>query len=337
MSGERRASARDYFQAIRPQNAMLTALALALPVMISHGGLDLFVLGAMVLGFLLNSAASIHNNITDFDYDMRVRYTSSRVVGTRVPMKHAKTMYAALLTACILLGIYLSRLDPWALLVLFVFVMGVVSAYNLFGKTHYVWGVCISIGIAGVVWYGAIIGGRFLEHLNCNLFIMAYLALQSGFMQNWEGGLKDVATDPSNMAAAMGVRIEGERLYISTLFKASVWLMKLVMTAILLYFVHITVGLTDPVWLLSPLAMAVILLNALSYPAALHLLSFKTFDRGAIIRAYGYHEALTWVALPAALYPVLGIWLTLFTALLPLVWYVVYNTAVHGSPLVPDI
>ncbi len=334
---ERGARARDYFQAIRPQNAMLTALALALPVMIARGGLDAFGLEAMLLGFLLNSAASIHNNITDLKYDMRVRYTSERVVGTRVPVERAKALYAALLTACVVLGLHLSRLDPWALLVLLFFVMGVVSVYNLFGKTHYVWGVCISIGIAGVVWYGAIIGGQFLRYLPQNLFIMTYLALQSGFMQNWEGGLKDVATDPSNMAAALGVRVVGRRLIISRLFKATVWAVKLVVTALLVCFLHITVGLTDPVYSVSPVALAALGVNALSYPAAHHLLSIEEFDRGRVIRSYGYHEALTWVALPVALLPVLGPSLAAFTALLPLVWYAAYNSLIHGSPLVPDI
>lgn len=334
---ERGARARDYFQAIRPQNAMLTALALALPVMLARGTLDVFCAGAMALGFLLNSAASVHNNITDLSYDMKVRYASERVVGTRVPLDRAKALYAALLAACVLLGLYLSRLDPWALLVLFAFVMGVVSAYNLFGKTHYVWGACISVGVAGVVWFGAIISGQFHRYLPQDLFIMAYLALQSGFMQNWEGGLKDVPTDPSNMAAALGVRVEGRKLRISPLFKATVWAMKLVVTALLLCFLSLTGALTDPVWVVSPVSMLALGLNALSYPAAHHILSLEEFERGRIIRSYGYHEALTWVALPAALLPALGPWLACFAALLPLVWYVIYNTLMHGSPLVPDI
>jgi hypothetical protein len=40
---------------------------------------------------------------------------------------------------------------------------------------------------------------------------------------------------------------------------------------------------------------------------------------------------------PAVIYPIIGIWLTLFVALLPLVFYVIYNRSVHGTMLVPDI
>ena len=337
------ASLRDYFQAIRPQNSMLTALAVTMPSLLVIRTVDWRILELLVFGFLMNSAASVHNNITDFAYDLKVRYTSDRVVGTRIPMARAKALYAAILSLSVLLGLHLSGLvsaspvlDPWALLALF-FTMGIVTLYNLFGKTHWSWGVCISLGIASLVWFGSIVSGRFADYRAYDLFMLAYLALQSGFMQNWEGGLKDVATDVSNMAAALGVRVEGDRLHISAAFKATVWAMKAVMAAILFYSVHLTVGLTDPAYIVHPIFLIEVLLTVVSVAAAAHLLGFRKFERARIIRSYGYHEAVMWVMVPVLLYPVIGPWLALFAALLPLVFYVAYNSAVHGAMLVPDI
>ena len=336
-------AARDYIQAMRPQNSMLTALAVTLPTLLVVRTIDWRVLELLVFGFFMNSAASIHNNITDFAHDLKVRYTSDRVVGTRIPMARAKALYGTLLGLCVLLGLHLCGLlsaspafDPWALLALF-FTMGIVSLYNLVGKTHWSWGICISLGIASLVWFGSIISGAFREYLAYDLFILVYLALQSGFMQNWEGGLKDVATDRSNMAAAMGVDVSGQSITISPLFKGTAWAMKAAMAAILFYTVHITTGLTDPTCVLHPVFVVEVLLTALSIAAAVHLLGFRKFERANIIRSYGYHEALMWVMVPVLVYPVIGIWLSLFCALLPLVFYVLYNSAVHGTMLVPDI
>ena len=328
------ATLKDYVQAIRPQNSMLTALATALPVLIVQKAFTLQVLELLVLGFLLNSTASIHNNICDFAYDMKVRYTSDRVVGTRIPMRNAKAFYAALLVISLGLGVFLAGFNPldfrpsiWALVALF-FTAGIVSAYNLFGKTHYIWGICISLGIASLVWFGAILSGSMS---NVAIFMIAYLALQSGFMQNLEGGLKDVATDESNMAAALGVRVEGRALRVSPAFTAATFGFKVVMSALVVYILYATAGL------LSPAALFIYVLTVLSFIVIQVLLNFKAFDRAKIIRFFGYHEALMWLMVPAVIYPIIGIWLALFVALLPLVFYVIYNRSVHGTMLVPDI
>jgi len=328
------ATLKDYIQAIRPQNSMLTALATALPVIIVQKAFTPFTMELLLLGFLLNSTASIHNNICDFSYDMKVRYTSDRVVGTRIPMRTAKALYAALLVIALGLGVFLSGFNPldlhpnlWALLAL-LFTAGIVSAYNLFGKTHYIWGICISLGIASLVWFGAILSGSMS---NVAIFIIVYLALQSGFMQNLEGGLKDVATDVSNMAASLGVRVEGQRLHISRTFMAATFGLKIVMSALVIYILYATSSL------LHPVAFFVYILTALSFVVIQMLLNFRTFDRAKIIRFFGYHEALMWLVVPAVIYPITGIWLTLFVALLPLVFYVIYNRSVHGTMLVPDI
>jgi hypothetical protein len=338
-----KATARDYIQAMRPQNSMLTALAVTFPTLLVSRTIDWRVIELLVFGYLMNSAASIHNNITDFSYDLKVRYTSDRVVGSKIPMAKALAFYAILLCLSALLGLHLAGLisaspvvDLWALFALF-FTMGIVTLYNLVGKTHWSWGICISLGIASLVWFGSIISGQFQEYLPYDLFILVFLALQSGFMQNWEGGLKDVATDASNMAAAMGVKVTGQNISISPLFKATAWAMKAVMAAILFYTVYITTGLTDPAYAIHPIFLAEILLTALSAAAAAHLLGFRKFQRARIIRSYGYHEALMWVMVPVLVYPIIGLWLALFAALLPLIFYVIYNSAVHGTMLVPDI
>ena len=331
---ESKATLRDYIQAVRPQNSMLTALATALPVLIVDQAFTLSVVELLLLGFLLNCTASIHNNITDFSYDMKVSYTSDHVVGTRIPMSRAKAVYAALLVISLSLGAFLAGVNPldfrpngWALLALF-FTAGIVSAYNLYGKTHYIWGICISLGIASLVWYGAILSGSMS---NLAIFIIVYLALQSGFMQNLEGGLKDVATDVSNMAAAMGVRSDGNALHVSKTFMAVTHGYKVVMSALVVLVLYQTARL------LHPVAFFIYLLTALSFVVIQVLMNFKTFDRAKVIRFFGYHEALMWLMVPAVIFPIVGIWLTLFVALLPLVFYVIYNRAVHGTMLVPDI
>jgi hypothetical protein len=328
------ATVKDYIQAVRPQNSMLTALATALPVIIVQKAFTPLTLELLVLGFLLNSTASLHNNITDFSYDMKVSYTSDRVVGTRIPMRTAKAFYAVLLVISLSLGSFLAGLNPlnfhpdlWALLALF-FTAGIVTAYNFMGKTHFSWGVCISLGIASLVWYGAILSGSMS---NVAVFIIVYLAMQSGFMQNLEGGLKDVATDVSNMAAFLGVRSDGKALTVSKTFMAVTHGYKIVMSALVLYILYATVGL------LHPVAIFIYVLTVLSFAVIQILLNFKTFERARIIRFFGYHEALMWLMVPAVIYPITGIWLTLFVALLPLVFYVIYNRSVHGTMLVPDI
>ena len=328
------ATLKDYIQAIRPQNSMLTALATALPVIIVQKAFTPFTFELLLLGFLLNSTASIHNNICDFNYDMKVRYTSDRVVGTRIRMGTARAYYAVMLVISLSLGVFLAGFNPldfhpsvWALVALF-FTAGIVSAYNLYGKTHFIWGICISLGIASLVWYGAILSGSMS---NVAIFIIVYLALQSGFMQNLEGGLKDVATDVSNMAAFFGVSSDGKALHVSKTFMAVTHGYKIVMSAIVVYILYATVGL------LAPAALFVYLLTILSFVVIQVLLGFKAFDRAKIIRFFGFHEALMWLMVAGVVYPIIGLWLTMFVAMLPLVFYVIYNRSVHGTMLVPDI
>ena len=332
--GHRPATAKDYIQALRLQNSMLTALALSLPVLIARPQFDVYVLLLLLDGFLLNSAASIHNNICDFSYDLRVNYTSERVVGTIIPMGKAKALYAVVLGLATFLGLMFICFNPfgpsynvWAL-VAFLFTMGIVSLYNVVGKTHWIWGICISLGIGSLVWFGALLTGSVD---NVDYFIMLYLAFQSGFMQNLEGGLKDVATDVSNMAASLGVRVKGNDLHISGAFAALTWLTKAAMTALVIWIMYETIGLVHPI------AIFEYLLTVLSCVVAQRLLSFRKFERAKIIRFFGFHEALMWVMLPVFLYTYIGIWLTLFAAFLSLVFYVIYNRSVHGTLLVPDI
>jgi len=321
------ATVKDYVQAIRPQNSMLTALALAIPVILVRNTFDLYILGLLVLGFLLNSAASIHNNICDFNYDQKVKYTSDRVVGTKISMGKAKALYGTLLIGAAVLGILYAQLNLWALVALF-FTMGIVSLYNIVGKTHYIWGICISLGIGSLVWFGSILAGGVS---NIDMFIILYLAFQSGFMQNLEGGLKDVATDVSNMAASLGVRVKGDKLKISTGFHAATYGTKALQSFLLFYIMYTTIGLLHPVAILN------IIVSVLSYVVIYHMLAMKKFDRKAIIQHFGYHEALTWIMLPIFLVPFIQWWLVIFVAFLPLVFYVIYNRSVHGQMLVPDI
>jgi len=321
------ATVKDFIQAIRPQNSMLTALALTLPVILVRNTFDFYILGLLVLGFLLNSAASIHNNICDYNYDKKVKYTSDRVVGTKISMGNAKALYGGLLIGAAVLGILYAQLNIWALIALF-FTMGIVSLYNIVGKTHYIWGICISLGIGSLVWFGSILAGGVT---NIDMFIILYLAFQSGFMQNLEGGLKDVATDVTNMAASLGVRVKDDKLKISGGFWAATYGTKVVQSLLLLYIMYSTIGLLHFVALLN------ILVTVLSYVVIYHMLAMKKFDRKAIIQHFGYHEALTWIMLPIFLIPFIQWWLVIFVAFLPLVFYVIYNRSVHGEMLVPDI
>lgn len=321
------ATVKDYVQALRPQNSMLTALALALPAILVRNTFDLYILGLLVLGFLLNSTASIHNNICDYNYDKKVKYTSDRVVGTKISMRNAKALYGGLLIGAAVLGILYSQLNIWALIALF-FTMGIVSLYNIVGKTHYIWGICISLGIGSLVWFGSILAGGVT---NIDMFIILYLAFQSGFMQNLEGGLKDVATDVSNMAASLGVRVKDDKLKISGGFWAATYGTKVVQSLLLFYIMFSTIGLLHLVALLN------VLVTVLSYVVIYHMLAMKKFDRKAIVQHFGYHEALTWIMLPIFLIPFIQWWLVIFVAFLPLVFYVIYNRSVHGEMLVPDI
>ena len=140
-----------------------------------------------------------------------------------------------------------------------------------------------------------------------------------------------MATDVSNMAAFLGVRSDGRTLQVSGTFMAVTHGYKVVMSAMVIYIVYDTVGL------LHPVAFFVYILTALSFVVIQVLLNFRTFERAKIIRFFGYHEALMWLMVPAVVVPVIGAWLTVFVALLPLVFYVMYNRAVHGTLLVPDI
>jgi 4-hydroxybenzoate polyprenyltransferase len=321
------ATVKDYVQAIRPQNSMLTALALALPVILVRNTLDLYILGLLFEGFLLNSAASIHNNIADFAYDQKVKYTSDRVVGTKISMGKAKALWGAIQIGSIVLGLLYVQLNIWGILAL-AFTIGIVAIYNIMGKTHFIWGICISLGIGSLVWLGSILAGGVS---NIDMFIILYLAFQSGFMQNLEGGLKDVQTDVSNMAASLGVRVKKDKMKISGAFWAVTYGTKTIQTLLLFYIMYATIGL------LHPVAIVNLLITVLSYIVIYHMLAMKKFNRKSIIQHFGYNEALTWIMLPLFLAPFIQWWIVIFVAFLPLVFYVIYNRTVHGQALVPDI
>jgi len=155
-----------------------------------------------------------------------------------------------------------------------------------------------------------------------------------------EGGLKDVDHDylggAKTLATVMGVKVKNGRLLLTKKFAIFSYGIEIISFAlILLLAVQPEINLFDKseYWKL----IIVILLIIVSLISTVKFLSLKKFDRPLMKKLFGVINSSSGALIIIMILPIIGFETTIILLLLPIIWYIVFNTILCGKPMQPDI
>jgi 4-hydroxybenzoate polyprenyltransferase len=208
----------------------------------------LFILNALVVAF-----GFIHNDLTDKKFDKYSSDHSKRplLAGTVTHLEAVLLTLFCLLVAVIIHYFYFHKLDS---LVLLLAAFSSTALYNFTGKRLVGADISYAAATAFVAAFGylAIPGASFETLLHTPLILALMISLFSNhlFLNAIEGGLKDIRADKlagaKTFAISSGVSIDGDRLSVSSRFKFSAWLLKVL--ALSACWIPIIIDVVTPLW-----------------------------------------------------------------------------------------
>lgn len=326
----------EYLRLMRFQTAAATAsvpviggLVMGQDSLIILTALFLAGLGFHVYGFVLNE-------YMDVEVDRRCLDLQERplVKGT-VPKWQALAIIG--LACAFAFGItaffFLSFASLFFLSLAFLFG----GAYDVFGKKMLCLDLFLGFSFFSLCLFGAssasdrypllilLVGSVFCVHILFNNAV--------------EGGLKDVDHDRQagilTLAMVLGVRIERQALITTTRFVLFAVTVKAVFFFLIL---RLSVFPGIDLWSLSRsyLFITSIALLTLAQVFTIHkFLSHREFNREKLKRLFSVHEMASYSMLILVILPLIGLAMALFLVLIPLIWYLVFNSILYGKPLQP--
>jgi len=138
-----------------------------------------------------------------------------------------------------------------------------------------------------------------------------------------EGGIKDADHDyvmgVKNIALSLGVKVDGDRIFIPLHFK--VFGMGIRSFSVFLLFVpFIFYGYRYYMWQL--IILAIVAIGAIYF--SVKLLSIKTFDRNTIRKYIAIQSFLRYSLVPIMLISVIGAMYSIILIVFPIAWYIVF-------------
>ncbi|MFW6149461.1 MAG: hypothetical protein ACOC6D_06355, partial [Atribacterota bacterium] len=150
---------------------------------------------------------------------------------------------------------------------------------------------------------------------------------QTLHMNAVEGGIKDSDHDfvmgVKNIALGSGVKVEGDKIFIPSHFKAFGMGIRL-FSAFLLFTPFVFLGNEYYLWQIVVLALATIGMIYFS----LKLLFIKVFDREVIRKYIGLQSFLRYSLVPLMLIPFIGILYSVILIFFPIAWYIIFTPLV---------
>lgn len=201
------------------------------------------------------------------------------------------------------------------------------SIYDLFGKKIPGSDSLVAISMSFLFILGALSFGA-PTVITWIVFILTFN--QAIHMNAIEGGIKDADHDfimgVNNIAFNSGVKIDGEKLFIPTSFKAfgmSIRLFSAVLLFVPFIFFKNQLVYYESLQLVIMGILAVAIFGVLFF--SFKLLSLKRFNRDAIRKYIGIQSFLRYSLVPIMLIPIIGIIPSIILIFFPIIWYIIFT------------
>jgi 4-hydroxybenzoate polyprenyltransferase len=155
-----------------------------------------------------------------------------------------------------------------------------------------------------------------------------------------EGGLKDVDHDylggAKTLATVMGVKVKNEKLFLTkkfAIFSYGIEIFSFVL--ILLLAAQPEINIFDKSEYLK--LIIVIILIIVTFISSVRFLSLKKFDRALMKKLFAVINSSSGALIIIMIFPIIGLEKTIILLLLPITWYIIFNTILYGKPMQPDI
>jgi hypothetical protein len=155
------------------------------------------------------------------------------------------------------------------------------------------------------------------------------------FMNFVQGGIKDIDHDSKagakTMATRMGVKIKNGKLHITTKFRIFAYLLRIIFFSLIIilgFQPEINLWYSD----INIIYVLVILLLVIVVVFSIKLLFTTKFDKSKLFKLFTVVNAASVSLLLLVLFPVLGLWATIFLLMLPISWFVIFNYALYKRP-----
>jgi 4-hydroxybenzoate polyprenyltransferase len=326
-----------YFRLMRFQSAASESLLIIIGAVLmgQHDPWSLLIL--FCIGVLFHIYGFVLNDYADVEVDKKsVDLKKKPLVSGLIPMHHALIItFIAVVSIYILTIAFFYSAFSVLVLSLAIFLGGI---YDYFGKKiSHISDFFVAGALAFIVLYGASTVSPSLTVIVYIISLMIFIGIV--FANAIEGGLKDVDHDylggAKTIPTLLGVKVVDGRLLMSKRFLGFAYgLIALCFLLLFFLFMQPAINFFDGDYL--RLSIVVVLLVLILF-VSFKFLSLSLFNRLKMKRLYAVLNSLAGVVLLITLYPFMGLEYLVILLLIPITWYVVFNTLLYGKPLQPDV
>jgi hypothetical protein len=155
-----------------------------------------------------------------------------------------------------------------------------------------------------------------------------------------EGGLKDVYHDSiagaKTTATRLSVKVKNNKLFVTKSFIAFAAIIRIIFLGLIFWLIIEQGNFSWTNKTLGQLFLLILLILILFISMYEFLKTFN-YDRSRLKKLFSLHEMASYFMLLIALYPILGLGITLFLILLPSTWYIIFNGILYGKLLQPQV
>jgi 4-hydroxybenzoate polyprenyltransferase len=327
-----------YLRLSRLQTAAVTAVTPLIGSLLM-GQQDIMVLSLLFLiGFFYHIYGFVLNEYIDIEIDKKsIDLQTKPLVSNQINKRSAVVLSLSAAACCCLLTLYFyPAIQPLAFLLLALFLGGV---YDVLGKR--IPGSDFILGLS--FFFMCLMGASTVSdtfttvtYIVCSIYFIHIV-----FNNAVEGGLKDVDHDTTagakTLAARLGVRIQDNKLSITTSFALFSWTVKMIFIGLIvsLWFqpeTKISFSFENTVQItLLVFFVSIVFVTMQSF------LSTTTFERTRLKRLFSIHEISSYFLLVLSLSPLIGLPPTLFLLFFPFLWFILFNVILYGNALQPQV
>lgn len=331
---------REYLKLARSFNAVLTGISPMMGAIAMEQYDIVFLILLFLVGFLGHTYGFVLNDIIDFKIDKDSKEIRDRpLVSGTIPINKARVFAVLSMFAAFIIAAYIcistSNYFPFIVLIISAFF---ISLYDFVSKKFPVTDIFVALGIFFLILYGALTVEGNIQNITLLAWFVCLLgSIQVLFMQMIAGGMKDIENDfekgAHTLAIALGVRVQGGKLFVSNNFKALAAIIQLIdIGLIYLAFILIDQLRSDSLFFYIQI-LVIALIGIIMFILSFKLLTMKRFER-VRARAYiGVHYMTNFMLVPVMLMS-LNVWVGLLM-FFPFIGFIMSNLVLHGTFLQP--
>jgi len=326
-----------YFRLMRFQSAASESLLFLIGALLmgQHDPWPLLIL--FCIGVLFHIYGFVLNDYADIEVDKKsVDLWKKPLVSGLIPKQHALiiTFMAAVCTYILTIAFFYSVSS--VLILSFALLLG--GIYDYFGKKiSHISDIFVAGAIAFTILFGASTVSSNITIIIYIISLMIFVGIV--FANAVEGGLKDVDHDylggAKTIPTLLGVKVADGHLLMTKRFLAFAYgLIALCFLLLIFLFMQPAINFFDGDYLRQ--SIVGVLLVVILF-VSFRFLSLSLFNRSKMKRLYATINSLAGVVLLITLYPFIGLEYLVILLLIPITWYVMFNTLLYGKPLQPDV